>query len=470
MTHASSLSRPSSARAVDATWRNPHLVLAAAAAAVVACEGATQKTGSSAPIALAAVIAFAALVVVWKEQDRLRLLPILAVTLMFQLAWMAVHLVLGLESFDSEVLYRLWGNEFLEGQYPEAQYPPGAVLLFALEAWLGAGATRTSNALVMVPFQLLTVAAVWAVRTRTTPWLAALVALWPMNAFFWEFRFDLVPTALLVLGLLLAARERWGFSGILLGLGAAVKWIPGIAFAVLAVWLLANRRTRDVVIHVVAFSAVFVLLHLPFLLWSPSEATYTYRYFSGQGLTGESLWYLLLSPLGLATVAEREFWLPADVPGWADPAAVMIQALILVALAAAAVRARGSLRAGIAIAAMAPVLFLLTNRVFSPQYLVPVLAAWAIAGALLLESRKDQLVLGIAAMAATTANAFVYPYTLHALGLWKIASALLFAIGLATSAWIVMRALRRSSLAGTVRHGRVVGHAGSRRQDKLNPE
>ena len=41
------------------------------------------------------------------------------------------------------------------------------------------------------------VAAIWALRTRTTPWLAALVALWPMNAFFWEFRFDLVPTALL---------------------------------------------------------------------------------------------------------------------------------------------------------------------------------------------------------------------------------------------------------------------------------
>jgi uncharacterized membrane protein len=384
---------------------------------------------------------------VWREQDRLRLSRLVALSLGFQLAWIALHLGVGLGSFDSEVLSRRWGSELLQGEYPESQYPPGAVLLFALEAWLGGGATRTSHAFVMIPFQLLTVAAVWALRTRATPWLAALVALWPMNAFFWEFRFDPTPTALLALGLLLAVRERWTLSGAALGLGAAVKWIPGVAFAVLAVWLLASRRNRELGTHALAFATVFVLLHLPFLLWSPSEATYAYRYFSGQGLTGESLWYLLLAPFGLATVAEREFWLPAEVPGWADPSAAAIQALVLVVVALAAVRARVSLRAGVAIAAMAPVLFLLTNRVFSPQYLVPIIAAWAIAGALLLESRKEQLVLGVAAMAATTANAFVYPYTLHAFGTWKVASAFLFASGLATSVWLIARASRTPNSA-----------------------
>jgi Glycosyltransferase family 87 len=426
---------------------NPHAVLGATAAIVLACELGTQKTGSAALMVLAAAVAFAAFLVVWRKQDRLRLSGLIALSLGFQVAWIALHLGVGLGSFDSEVLYRRWGNELLQGEYPESQYPPGAVLLFAFEAWLGGGATRTSHAFIMIPFQLLTVAAVWALRTRATPWLAALVALWPMNAFFWEFRFDPTPTALLALGLFLAVRERWTLSGAALGLGAAVKWIPGLAFAVLAVWLLASRRNRELGTHALAFATVFVLLHLPFLLWSPSEATYAYRYFSGQGLTGESLWYLLLAPFGLATVAEREFWLPAEVPGWADPSAAAIQALVLVVVALAAVRARVSLRAGVAIAAMAPVLFLLTNRVFSPQYLVPIIAAWAIAGALLLESRKEQLVLGVAATAATTANAFVYPYTLHAFGTWKVASAFLFASGLATSVWLIARASRTPNSA-----------------------
>jgi glycosyl transferase family 87 len=426
-------------------WREPHLVLAVTAATVIACELATQQTGTSAPMLLAATIAFAAFVLVWREQERLRLAPLLGLTLAFQLGWIAVHLGVGLESFDSQVLHSRWGNELLDGQYPEAQYPPGAVLLFALEAWLGGGGTRTSHALVMIAFQLLTVAAVWAFRTRTTPWLAALVALWPMNAFFWEFRFDLVPTALLALGLLLAARGRWGLSGAALGLGAAVKWIPGLSFAFLAVWLLASRRTRELRAHAAAFVAVFAGLHVPFLLWSFDEATYTYRYFSGQGITGESVWYLLLGPLGLATVNEREFWLPADVPAWADPLAVVVQALLLLGLAALAVHARGRLHAALAIAVMAPVVFLLTNRIFSPQYLVPILAAWAIAGAVLLESPRRQLALGIAAMGATTANAFVYPYTLQQLSLWKAASTVLFAVGLATTAWIVRHSVDASA-------------------------
>jgi glycosyl transferase family 87 len=421
---------------------NPHAVLAGSAAVAVAAEVATQKTGSSVWIVLAAAIAFAAFVAAWRLQDRLRLLPLLGLTVAFSVASIAVHLRLGVTSFDSSDLYRLWGNALLDARYPESMYPPGAVLLFALDAWLGGGATRTSHAFVMIPFQLLTVTAVWALRTRTTPWLAALVALWPMNAFFWEFRFDLVPAALLALGLLLAFRERWALSGIALGLGAATKWTPGLAVAALAVWLLASGRKRPFAVHVIVFASVFIVAHLPFLVWSPGETLYAYEYFSDQGLTGESLWYLLLAALGLASVDVREPWLPADVPTWADSATVVIQTLVLLALGLAAVRARASLRAGVAIAAMAPVLFLLTNRVFSPQYLVLMLAAWAIAGAVLVETRREQLALGVAAMAATTANTLVYPHTLFELGLWRLASAVLFSVGVATSVWIVVHAVR----------------------------
>jgi hypothetical protein len=424
--------------------RDPHLILAAGAAAALACEVGAQKTGSALWMVLAAVIVAIAFALAWRLQDRLRLGGLLALSLAFHVAWVGVHIRLGLESFDSEVLYRRWGNELLDGRYPESQYPPGAVLLFALDAWLGGGPTRTSHASVMVPFQLLTVVAVWALRTRVTPWLAALVALWPMNAFFWEFRFDLVPAALLALGLLLAVRDRWTLSGAALGLGAAVKWVPGVAFAALVVWLLASGRRRSLGTHVVAFAAVFVLIHLPFLIWSPSEATFAYRYFGDQGITGESVWYVLLAPLGLATAEPREFWLPADVPGWANPVAVGVQAVVMLAVAAAAARTRGSVRAGIGIAAMAPVLFFLTNRIFSPQYLVVMLVAWAIAGALLVESRREQLALGGAVMAATTANALVYPYTTFTFGLWRVFSAILFALGLAMTGWLVLRALRLS--------------------------
>jgi Glycosyltransferase family 87 len=427
-----------------ARLHEPHLALASSAVIVLLAEYAAVERRSAAWILVGALASLLAFFVAWRLQDRLRLVPLLLLSLAFQLAWIGLHLHLGVHSVDSSVLYRLWGNSLLEGDYPNAQYPPGAVLLFAFDALIGGGPTRTAHAFAMIPFELVAVAAVWALRTRWSAWFAALVALWPMNAFSWEFRFDLLPTALLALGLLFAFRQRWLLSGAVLGLGAAAKWTPGLAAAALVVSLLADRRLRTAVVHAASFLAVFALFHIPFLIWSPSEALYSYRYFSGQGLTGESLWYLLLAPFGSADVSLHEFWLPADVPGWANPATVIVQLLVLAALGFCAWRAGANLRASVAIAAVTPTVFLLVNRVFSPQYLVLMLVAWAIGGALLVESRREQLTLGLAIMASTTANALVYPYTVFQAGLWRFASAMLFVIGLAISFWLCWRALERS--------------------------
>jgi uncharacterized membrane protein len=429
----------------------PHAALASASVVMLLAEVAAVKQGSAAWIVLGAAASACAFLIAWRSQARLRLVPLLLLTLGFQVAWISVDLALGVHSVDSSVLYRTWGNSLLHGHYPDAQYPPAAVLLFAFDALLGGGPTRTAHAFVMVPFQLITVIAVWALRTRRSAWLAALVALWPLNAFSWEFRFDLFPTALLALGLLFALRERWMLAGALLGLGAAAKWTPALSCALLLVWLVAGRRWRPACAHAFAFAAVFTLLHLPFLIWSPGHTLYSYRYFHDQGVTGESIWYLLLAPLGRASVSVQQFWLPAHVPGWIDPFTTVVQVAVLLALSAVAWSVRANARAGIAVAAIAPVLFLLLNRVFSPQYLVLMLAAWAIAGAVLLNSRREQLLLGAGIMTATTANALVYPYTLFQGNLWRLASAVMFASAFAVSVWIVRRALvvaRKRETAG----------------------
>jgi uncharacterized membrane protein len=433
------------ARSVRIPAFEPHTALGCGAVVMLLAEFAAVKQGSAAWIAVGAVVASCGFLIAWQSQERLRLFPLLGLTLAFQLSWIALDLGLGVKSLDSSVLYRVWGNSLLHGHYPDAQYPPAAVLLFALDALLGGGPTRIAHAFVMVPFQLVTVVAVWALRTNRSAWLAALVALWPLNAFSWVFRFDLVPTAFLALALLLALRERWIVAGALLGLGAAAKWTPALACAGLVVWLLADRRTRPALAHALGFVMVFVLLYLPFLVWSPGHTLYSYRYFHGQGVTGESIWYLVLAPLGRASVSLREFWLPAHVPAWVNPMTTVVQAAVLLILAFTAWRVRGCARAGVAVAAMAPVLFLLLNRVFSPQYLVLMTAAWAIAGALLLDRRVDQLVLGIAIMVATTTNALVYPYVLQQGGLWRLCSAVMFVVALSVSAWILLRAIRLAS-------------------------
>src|SRR5690349_13024673 len=165
-----------------AVVRDPHVVLGFGAVVVLVFEGfrgsQTVNTSPVWPVAQAAVAALA-FALVWGRQEQLRLSRVLMVGLAFQLAWISLHLMLGVKSdSDSVVAYPHAGDALLAGSYPSSEYPPGAVLLFALDSLLSGGgdADRVSHAFVMVPFQLVTVAAVWLLAPGRSRWLAAVVA------------------------------------------------------------------------------------------------------------------------------------------------------------------------------------------------------------------------------------------------------------------------------------------------------
>jgi hypothetical protein len=417
------------------------LVLAGAVAANLALEagnGAEPVRGSPVWPLLQAAVTAAALLRLVERRDRLRLPFVLLVALAFEVGWIGLHLVEGMPSdFDSREVYAPQGRVLLSGHYPPSEYPPGAVLLFAFETLIGGGSARVSNAFVMVPFQLVTVWAVWQLRTSWAPWFATILALWPLNAFHVEFKFDALPTACAAVGLLLAWRGRWTLAGTALGIGAAVKWTPGLAAVGLAVWLLASRRPREALHLAAASAATFVLIHLPFVAANPAAVLHAYTAQSVRGITGESFPYLPLRALGLASTGDAP-WEAAEVPGWGDATAIGVQAAVVAAVLAALVVVRRNVDAGIALAGLLPVAFLLTNRVFSPQFMLPLFASWAIAGALLWRTPAPAAVYGLLLAAAGALNALVYPVLWEH---WTLASAGLFASALAATAWSVRRAV-----------------------------
>ena len=382
-----------------------------------------------------------ALLAAWRRQDDLRLAPLLVVVAGFQLALLLVHLHLGIQGdVDPREVYRHDGNDLLDGRYPESPYPSGAVLLFALDALLGGGPTRAAHGFVMVPFQVVLVAAVWSLRTSTSAWLAAFVGLWPALIFFWEYRFDLVPAALLAFGLVCAYRERWRAAAVVLAVGTWVKWMPAAAATGLFAGLVGkDGRSRQASTFAVTFGLAFVALTLPFLVWDADAVVSTYTDQGGRGVTAESLPYLPLRALGLARVNDSGFfWDPADRPGWADGAALAFQALAVTATLVVCVLAR-TREALVAVAALVPAVFLLTNRVFSPQFAVVIVAGWAVAGALLCRTRRDQLLLGATVAAATGAQALVFPARVE---IWPLASTVWFALALGITAALLVLAAR----------------------------
>ena len=126
----------------------PHAVLGLGALLVLAAEWAYRRPGSIVWLLLEGLIAGAALLYAWRTQDRLRLAPVLALALAFHAAWIALHLGLDVTGDkDASVVFRWQGNGLLDGRYPRSEYPLGAVLLFAFEAWVGGGSTKTANAI-----------------------------------------------------------------------------------------------------------------------------------------------------------------------------------------------------------------------------------------------------------------------------------------------------------------------------------
>jgi hypothetical protein len=420
-------------------------MLAIAAAAEVGLEAVRIETGSTVWLILAAAVACAALALVWRLQDGLRLLPVVAIAVSFHVAWLVVNELFGVSGDQDPDAYAAYGEELLRGTYPESEYPTGAILLFALEALLGGGSAETPNRFLMVPFQLVCVLAVWSLRTRHSSWLAALIAISPLSTYYWQYRFDLVPAALIVLGLLLARRGHWGWSGIALGVGTAVKWTPAFTFGVLAVWLVASTRWRHLGRATACFLGAFGLIQLPFLLWATDRVVATYRDQGERAITNESVWYFPLRALGL-TGEDPRVWAPAGAPGWADAVAFSVQALLLLGLLVAAVLARGRMDRALVIAVLAPVVFLLTNRVFSPQFVLVITAALAFAGALVATRRSEQLALGGLLLAAMLGNAFVYPYEApYDLASWRPFSAAAFVAAFLATGAILVRAARTSA-------------------------
>ena len=435
-------------RARVAAAEHPHLALLGVVCGALATEPAVQAgrdAASTLEYAGAAVglvgrmtIALVGVFIAWEGQKRLRLAPVLGCALLLGAGWIALHLLLGVEPDQDLAFYGEDGRAVLDGTYPRSEYPTGAVALFALETWLGGAPPHVLHAATMLGFHLVTVAAIWSVGTRWSAWLAAFVAVWPLNLFHWELRYDLAPTAFLVVGLVLALRKRWGLAGIALGVGAALKWSPALALLGLVAWLVSRRDGRSAVSLTGGFAVAFAVLTVPFLAWDAGNVLGAYELQGDRGVTGESVWYLPLAVAGVATAGAN----PSDDAGVGaglNVAITLVQVVLVAALVVLAARARSRGHA-VALAALAPAAFLLTNRVFSSQFLVLLVAVWALAAALVVASDREQLAVGLAIAGATFANALVHPYTAPVA--WQLASAVMFALAIGVTAWLVLDATR----------------------------
>jgi Glycosyltransferase family 87 len=208
------------------------------------------------------------------------------------------------------------------------------------------------------------VAAVLATARAAGPdgrWQALMVALSPaliLNAFV---NWDLIAMALTALGIAAWAARRGVWAGVLLGLGVATKFYPLVVLGALLLLCLRAGRVRDFAKTLAAAALAWLAVNLPVFILARSGWATFYVFSKDRGADWGSVWYMFeyfnLPKLGNYQLSELNEMSAAAL-------LVAFAAIALLALAAPR-RPRLPQLCFLLLAA-----FLMTNKVWSPQYVI----------------------------------------------------------------------------------------------------
>jgi hypothetical protein len=326
--------------------------------------------------------------------------------------------------------------QLLLGQLPYRdfvlEYPPLALLPFALPrlvtfgqridfisyVWLFLIESAIFSTLIA-----LVIAQIRGLRAAG-PALALYALLVAVTAPLLPWRYDLFPALLTALALLCVVRQRPGWAGIWLGLGVAAKLYPAVLLLVFGAYYLAGKNRPALLRLALGSAGALAATLLPFVLIAPGPLLSFLRYHELRGLQLESLpagVIVLAHVLGI-TPARLEFNygalhvaspLAGAVLSWLPVAFVVLFGVVLVSGMARfreeqAADGRVSRESLVAYSVAALLAFIITNKVFSPQYVI-----WLLPFAPLLRLRQASALLAICAL---TIVLFPFNYE-HLLGM-----------------------------------------------------
>lgn len=250
------------------------------------------------------------------------------------------------------------------------EYPVLLGLLAGATAWLVPGeGVSPERALAYFDINATLAAVAWLVTVLATarmshrrPWDAAMVALAPAIVLAGTINWDLWAAMLAALAMLAFARRRPVLAGVFIGLGAALKLYPVLILGAILLLAIRTGRYRPLAASAAAAAAVWLATNLPFML-RDFGGWFHFLDYSRQREAGySSIWY------AYNLTAQRQ-QLPVLSPEFINTASFLLFAAACAGIAVLALTApRRPRMASLVFLVVAA--FVLTNKVYSPQFVV----------------------------------------------------------------------------------------------------
>jgi len=266
---------------------------------------------------------------------------------------------------------KLWfERDIRPGDLPYLDRPLEYPVLVGLAMWVTSWAPSraaflVANAVLLVPLAVV----VTLLLERRVGAAAARWAVGVPLALYALHQWDLLAVAPAVAGLLAAERGRAGSAGALLAVGTAAKLYPGAFVPLLAVWWWRDGRRREVGRMAAAFAGVLVLVNAPVALAAPEGWWHMVSFQGARAPSWGSLWFHLFRLPGIEDVVDGHE---------AGIANVLSAAALAAGLGWLAVLAWRRGLGPFALATGATVVFLLANKIYSPQYDLWLLPSFAL--------------------------------------------------------------------------------------------
>jgi hypothetical protein len=333
--------------------------------------------------------------------------------------------------------YYFWAQRIVDGQVPyrdfRVEYPPLALVPMMLPYLSAVGASlngdtyewllRLENALFssVVALALVRGASHWRPVRRAIPLLGVYALGVTLIAPLLLQRFDIFPALLTLLALLCVLAGRPGWAGLWTGLAIATKLYPVMLLPIFGAYYSVGRQSRPLGRLLLGSAGALTLSLLPVLLVAPGGWLSFLQYHKVRGLQIESLpaGVILLGQLaGLTTVGVRREFGAVHLASPLASLAVGLQPIVFtLAFAALLVVCvsrfqderfkNGAIGHQTLVDCLVAALlvFIATNKVFSPQFML-----WVLPFAPLLRPRHAATLL-----AAVFLTVLIYPFNYQGL-------------------------------------------------------